>query len=265
MKQAGQRGLDHGRLVVSLDIKHTPHSEPNRVAHPRVVHFSGTVFEASRNLHLADLTRSTLAWYPGRSDDTVYLYFSLTNRVLDLLQEARRTGRDDVRLELKLTADLDGAKWEQLTGDMPCVIAASDWLRMLEGFGHSTMTSIEVPVRGAWMPPVLTNAAAAYEHALAKITLCDWDGAIADSRQVFDHLFDVLQATEPNVPWAEFAQPDVRQAWTFVQRLATMRMIARNATHTAHHGERNRSPEEARYVVAQAGLALRLYAERLRA
>jgi hypothetical protein len=261
----GSRGLGHGRMVAAIDVHHTTHLEPGNVAHPRVVHFAGELHQDGSNWHLADLTPATLVWDPKSSEDTVHMGVSMSTRTLDLLNESRKTSRDDIHLSCQLRLNVDGPSgWQQMSVELRHRVSASDWLQMLAGLGHSTFAVIEVPIGGAAVPPGLAAAAQHFEYASAKLAQCDWDGAIADARQVWDEIKKAIGATEVEPAWAEFDQPPSRTSWMFDQRLAAMRMLARHTTHGAHHGAKERTAAEARYVVGMAGQALKYYAEKLR-
>lgn len=254
------QGIGHARMNVGLSI--TPTQATNGSIRVDTTTFHGAIYTADGK-HVADFLPQTEAWYANSTSMSVGLSSTLEHRTLEILNARREGPSSDVNLVLRLNVDLQGsAGWKRSSPEIPHRIPSSDWLRLLSQAGHATYAVFEVATDGTGVPVGLAKAAEMQATAIAKLSLCEWDAAIAASREVYDEIRRALGPSEPDPSWADFAN-QAKTAWQFPERLAAIRMMVRHATHNAHHGGHTHTPDEARYIVALAGLALRRYSKLL--
>ncbi|MBX3157650.1 MAG: hypothetical protein KF773_16885 [Deltaproteobacteria bacterium] len=256
-----RRGVgDHTLLTTILRLQN---NAPNAASLPRVIHLSGEL--RTRNVeHIAELRPVTVKWYANRADgDTAYLSAPVSFSTLSGLNASRRTGGDDVNIDLALVVDLDGAAgWEQHQIPLQHRIPSSDWTSLLAAARHTTLAIVELPTDGEPVPAGLRGSMQRYVAAKVHLQQCQWDDAISECREVLDALATAIGATEPAPPLGSYGTGQQR-GWTFEERCAAIRAIVRHGTHTAHHGQTTFSADEARYVVDMTGVILKFYCTRL--
>jgi hypothetical protein len=255
-----RRGLgDHAVLTAIVRLQN---NAPNSANLPRVVHFAGE-YRTRNGEHVAEMRPTFLRWHGNRTQgDTMYLYAPVSFSTLSALNSARRTGGEDVHIDLSLAIDLDGPQgWEQQSFVIQHRIAASDWTSLLAGARHTTFAIVELPLDGEPVPAGLRPAMERYQAAKVHLQSCQWDDAISECREVLDALGTAIGATEPAPPLAAYGTNQQRN-WTFEERCAAIRAIVRHSTHTAHHGQTTFSADEARYVVDMTGVILKFYCDR---
>lgn len=256
------RGVgDHAVLLVTVRAQN---NAPNATNVPRAVRFAGEV-RTRNGEHIGEVRAGAFRWWANRAEsEALYMRAPVTFSTLSALNGSRRSAGEDVELELALTVEYEDAQaFEQHPLNVQFRIASSDWLRLLSAARHTTFAVVELPLDGEPVPPGLAASMRHYSDAKAHLQQCQWDDAIADCRQVLDELQTAIGATEPQPPLAAYGTAQQR-AWDFAERCAAVRAIIRHTTHTAHHGQRNFSAEEARYVVEMTGVILKFYSARLR-
>lgn len=262
-----RRGLgDHALLIAVVRLQNnapTAQNAPTAPGLPRVIHFTGEYRTRNNLEHVADIRPTFFRWYGNRTQgDTMFLYAPVSFSSLSAVNGSRRSGGEDVHIDLSLSIDLDGERgWEQQSLVIQHRFAASDWTSLLAGARHTTFAVIELPLDGEPVPAGLRPSMQRYQAAKVHLQGCQWDDAISECREVLDALGTAIGATEPAPPLAEYGTGQQR-AWTFEERCAAIRTIVRHGTHTAHHGQTAFSADEARYVVDLTGVILKFYCDR---
>lgn len=156
----------------------------------------------------------------------------LTPQTLEAI-ETKRTGGGVVLL-LKVQAEMTvGANVDAVVDEVRCIVAQSDWLRVLEATGYGRTLLFEVPVPaalGATAGGVLASLAAA-KRALVEGRYAE---SVAACRSALEGLTQCLEQEDDLRRVRDVAGQGKREL-TVLERELRLRSVALEYAHLAHH------------------------------